>query len=88
MEKYGKFDEEPGTCSGWNPDERTPSVEFAECMIDPFDSVRNAETEEELCEPLEEISKCEASNPKCKKFETFQTISASKKLKSLKSLEL
>ena len=28
--------------------------------------MKNAEAEEELCEPLEEISKCEAANPKCK----------------------
>ena len=39
---------------------------FAECMIPPFERVQNAEAEEELCEPLEEISKCEAANPKCK----------------------
>ena len=35
-------------------------------MIPPFERVKNAEAEEELCEPLEEISKCEAANPKCK----------------------
>ena len=35
-------------------------------MIPPFERVQNAEAEEELCEPLEEISKCEAANPKCK----------------------
>ena len=39
---------------------------FADCMIPPFERVKNAEAEEELCEPLEEISKCEAANPKCK----------------------
>ena len=68
VEKYGNFGEEPGTCSGWNRDELSSAYfsEFADCMIFPFDSVRNAETEEELCEPLEEISKCEAANPKCK----------------------
>ena len=70
VEKYGNFDEEPGTCSGWNPnpDERSSNYfsKFADCMIFPFDQVQNAETEEELCEPLEEISKCEAATPKCK----------------------
>ena len=35
-------------------------------MEPPFETVKKAEAEEELCEPLEEISKCEAANPKCK----------------------
>ena len=35
-------------------------------MMFPFDKVQRVETEEELCEPLEEISNCEAANPKCK----------------------
>ena len=69
IEKHGKTDkfEKDGSCSIVKGRGRAGAfIDFADCMIAPFEKVKNGNFGEDLCDPLEEVSNCETAHPSCK----------------------
>ena len=69
VEKHGKVDSfiEDGSCSIVESKGRGGDFKrFSDCMIAPFEKVKKAEAEKNLCDGLKEISECETVHTSCK----------------------
>ena len=69
VEKHGKVDKfiEDGSCSIVESKGRGGDFKrFSDCMIAPFEKVKKAEAEKNLCDGLKEISECETVHTACK----------------------
>ena len=69
VEKHGKVDSfiEDGSCSIVESKGRGGDFKrFSDCMIAPFEKVKKAEAEKNLCDGLKEISECETVHTACK----------------------